>query len=38
MVTREVVTFTVVCDSCGSKHESVAEWLEHDPCMPDRID
>lgn len=32
---RETVTYTVVCDSCGSEWKSEGDWLENDPCVPD---
>jgi hypothetical protein len=37
MIERDTTTFTVVCDGCGEEWGSEAEWLEEDPCMPERV-
>jgi len=34
---RETITYTVICNECGEKWNSEIEWLENDPCMPERV-
>jgi hypothetical protein len=37
MVDRNTITHTVVCDNCGREYDNKIEWLENDPCMPERV-
>jgi len=35
-MSKDPVTFSVVCDECGREWESRIEWVDNDPCMPER--